>query len=342
MNRWYFTLMLFITFPAGAWAQGQDSTPAERNLLILNELLPGRYDNANQNYFDRRRGLEDPDRHERVHTQIARVSAPAFGQHVFIWTNTVGAGEEQRVSRRLATLGLASDGALLVMRHYMDVGGRLEAGDWAGLSPDDLQRTEGCDYIFERRGEHFHGEQRTRACRFEWQGKEVFTSNFIEVSAGSLLWVDHKWLPPTADEPPVRLTGVASGTAYWLERTREFHCYADLPGVGGGRDEPFERYDDIVLHDKGGMHWFNTRYDQAREIGLLLQSVTWHILNEKDSGNFNRNSLVIYAMEKLADGSVKDHGYAFTTPLADRIGMNLKWMLVNCSVVSRHDARPSL
>ena len=76
--------------------------------------------------------------------------------------------------------------------------------------------------------------------------------------------------------------------------------------------------------------------------GIMLQAVTWQILNEKDSGNFNRNSLVIYTMEKLPDGSTREHGYAFTEPGAERLGVNLKWMLVNCSVVARDQARPEL
>ena len=62
----------------------------------------------------------------------------------------------------------------------------------------------------------------------------------------------------------------------------------------------------------------------------------------KKSGNFNRNSLVLYAMEKMPDGSVKEHGYAFGAPSAERLGLNLKWMLVNCAMVPRDQARPEL
>lgn len=42
-------LLLPIGVPA-AFAQGQDSTPGQRNLLIMAEMLPGTYDNINQNY----------------------------------------------------------------------------------------------------------------------------------------------------------------------------------------------------------------------------------------------------------------------------------------------------
>jgi hypothetical protein len=51
---------------------------------------------------------------------------------------------------------------------------------------------------------------------------------------------------------------------------------------------------------------------------------------------------VLSVMEKLADGSVKEHGYAFTDPTADRIAINLKWMLGNCALTPRDQARPEM
>ncbi len=321
-----------------AWAQGQDSTPAARNLLIMAELLPGIYDNANQAYFDRRRGLPQEDRHPRVHTRIQRVSLPAFGAHVFLWTTTSGEGDARRDNHRIAVLETGDRPEVVVMKHYFDLAGIIDPDELAGLAPSELRRTEGCEYLFQRRAAHFRGQQAPGACRFEWQGEAVYTDNTIELAAESLWFVDHKYAADSGE----RRTGVGSGEPFWLERAREFHCYADIPGIGGGRDEPFERYDGIVLHDKGGRHWFDTRGASPRRLGLMLQSVTWHLLNEQDSGNFNRDSLVIYAMEQLPDGSVKDHGYAFTEPGAERIGINLKWMLVNCSITPRNQARPEL
>ena len=37
----------------------------------------------------------------------------------------------------------------------------------------------------------------------------------------------------------------SSEAPYELHRAREFTCYADVPGVGGGRDEPYNRYDNL-------------------------------------------------------------------------------------------------
>lgn len=325
------------TVPFAALAQGQDSTPAERNLLIMAELLPGYYDNANQHYFDQRRKLPEADRHARIGTTITRIEAPAFGRHAFLWVNRVTAAGKEQASYRVATLEAGAGPDEVVMRHYLRMDGPIRDEEIRTLQPADLRRTEGCDYFFRRRADHFRGTQRDKACRFPWEGREVYTDNTIELSASSLWFHDHKYVVETGE----RITGVASGEPFWLERARTFHCYADIPGVGGGRDIPFERYDDITLHDKGGAYWFKTREVVPRDIGIMLQSVTWQVLNE-EGGNFNRDSLVLYALEKLPDGSIKEHGYAFTEPSATRIGNNMKWMLVNCAITPRGEARPEL
>jgi hypothetical protein len=326
---------------AWAQAQGQDSTPGERHLLVMAELLPGEYDNANQAYFDGRRQLPQADRHPRMHTTIMRLNAPAFGPYAFLWVNTTTTPAGPQRTYRVATLEAGPAADEVTMKHYFRMNGEIGESELATLQPSDLQRTEGCDYFFKRRADHFRGVQRRRSCVFRWEGQQVYTDNEIQLSRTSLWFVDHKYAVGTDR----RITGVASGEPFWLERARLFHCYADIPGVGGGRDIPFERYDGILLHDKGGSYWFRTRptpnEPEVREIGLSLQSVTWHVLNERN-GNFNRNSLVLYALEKLPDGSIKEHGYAFTDPNAERIGNNLKWMLVNCAITPRDQARPEM
>ena len=324
-----------LAWPLLAPAQGQDSTPGERNLRVMAELLPGYYDNANQHYFDRRRGLPEADRHARISTTITRVDAPRFGEHAFLWVNRSRTSDHEQASFRIATL--EASGEEVVIRHYLRMAGEITEAELATLEPSALRRTEGCDYYFSRRAEHFRGAQRPGACRFEWEGQPVYTNNEIELSVSDLWYFDHKFVSATGE----RITGVASGEPYWLERARLFHCYVDIPGVGGGRDIPFERYDGITLHDRGGSHWFRSRGSDPRELGISLQSVTWHVLNER-GGAFNRDSLVLYVMERKADGSTVEHGYAFTEPEATRIGQNLKWMLVNCALTPRDEARPEL
>ena len=127
-------------------------------------------------------------------------------------------------------------------------------------------------------------------------------------------------------------------TPFKLHRAREFTCYADVPGVGGGRDEPYNRYDNLKVHDQGADAWFET--DDGRRLGISLFAVDWPINNYE--GFFTRDSLVLYILEQRENGSVKEHGYSFTEPNVERIGINLKWMLASCFLVSGRDAVPSM
>jgi hypothetical protein len=325
-----------------AFAQGQDSTPGERNLRVMAELLPGLYDNVNQSYFDSRRKLPQADRHPRMSTTITRIEAPAFGRYAFLWVSRTETDKGPSMSWRIATLSAGPGADELTLRHYLRMQGEITPAEFATLRPADLQRTEGCDYTFKRRADHYRGLQGAKSCKFEWDGESVYTDNEISLSPTSLWFHDHKWVIKTGR----RISGVGSGEPFWLERARVFHCYADVPGVGGGVDVPFERFDNILLSDKGGTHWFRSsavpaRGLESRQIALNLRAVTWHLLNEAND-NFNRNSLVLSVLERLPDGSIKEHGYAFTDPNAERIAINLKWMLGNCAITPRNEARPQM
>jgi len=120
-----------------------------------------------------------------------------------------------------------------------------------------------------------------------------------------------------------------------LSRARKFSCYVDIPGVAGGREEPFDRYQIDEMHDQGALHWLETK--DGRQLGITLRNVVWPMNNEV--GAFTRNSLVMYVLEKTGDG-IKTHTYGWSEPRAERIGLNLQWMLVNCFMVSNRDVRP--
>ena len=133
-------------------------------------------------------------------------------------------------------------------------------------------------------------------------------------------------------------TTAKTANNFKFHRARSFTCYADIPGVGGGRDVPYRRYDGLSLHDQGDEAWFNTK--ENRTLGVRLFLVDWPINNY--TGYFTRDSLVIYIMERMSTGVIKEHGYAFTVPEANRVGINLKWMLASCFMVSGQEDTPSM
>lgn len=283
----------------GAFAQGQDGTPGERNLQVMAELLAGIYDNANQAYFDRRLEVPEDRQHVRAHVRIEAAAAGGGGepQFTFALFRNNAAEANQRELWRLVT---DADPLLVRMQRHA-------LGDGAPTY------REGCDVLWRRDAGHFSGRNDSADCPSAMQ---------LNPRA---LWLGSGKQTGGANEVPMQLI-----------RAREFSCYVDVPGVAGGRDEPFDRYPIDDMHDQGALQWFDTK--EGRTLGIMLRNVRWPMNNE--IGAFTRNSLVMYVLEKTPDDGVKTVTYGWTEPRAERIGVNLQWMLVNCFMVSNRDVRP--
>ncbi|MGI9233412.1 MAG: hypothetical protein ACR2RD_07255 [Woeseiaceae bacterium] len=288
-----------------AQAQGQDSESYERDLQVVATMIAGGFDNANQSYFDSR-GKRDV-KHRRLHVDVAKVEAPEIGANVFVASGYWDNDESADAGSQLWVLSADDETKSVRMRAWA-FEQSISADDvLAGKKLDD---NEYCDLYWRREAAQFRAT--AESCNLELPREMVLSDKQLWMAYG--------------DEP---------GDDYQLHRIRNFECYADIPGVGGGRDIPYERYEGFKIHDQGGAVWFES--NEGRKLGISLFLVDWPINNYE--GIFTRDSFVIYVSEEV-DGERKEHGYAFTIPEADRIGINLKWMLASCFMKSNRYATP--
>ena len=299
-------------FSAGPlWAQGEDSTPTERNALVIAELLERVYDNYNQVYFDRRIGYPENERHDRIELRVNRIGGPDSMLMAFREFR----GGDYSALTRAGALALAPDNERAATR--MEVWNRPVDG----LAPMDenagvTERPEGppdCVVYWTREAAQFRGEAEGDCAA--WARK-------------SLLGEQQMWLdaPGGRDHP---------GGTYELHAARMMSCYIDIPGVSGGRDEEYRRYDNLQVHDRGG--GARITHTDGRQIGIRLSNVDWQLNNYSDV--FTRDVLVLYVLEYIGD-EIKSHGYVFTEPGATRVGINLYWMLSYCYMESNKIVRP--
>jgi hypothetical protein len=281
-------LMSALSF-SDVFAQGQDSQPEDRDLLVIETMLLGGFDNANQNYFDKR-GNHDI-QHRRIHAEVVEAEdGDGFIASAY-WDND----PEVTLGDVRMTLSANNDVGAVEMRVS-----RLDESD-----------SEACSLYWRREAAQFRATP-AGDCESPIISEMVLGQQQV--------WVD--------------LANVENGD-FKMHRIRNFECYADIPGVGGGRDEEYERYEGFKIHDQGGAVWFDSK--DGRRLGISLFLADWPINNYE--GIFTRDSFVIYASEEI-DGVRKEHGYAFTVPEADRIGINLKWMLASCFMKSNKYATP--
>lgn len=127
-----------------------------------------------------------------------------------------------------------------------------------------------------------------------------------------------------------------SWTRFRLART--FYCFADVPGVGGGRNIPFKRFGPFKTDDQGGKVRFVTHETPPRTMEITLRNVAWAYNNAP--GQFTRNSLTMYISTIDGAGVATEGAYTFGEPTAQRIGINLKHILANCAMVPIERAKP--
>ena len=296
---------------APAFAQGEDSTPTERDVLVLAELLTRVYDNYNQVYFDRRIGYPENERHDRIELRVDRVGGP---DSMLLAFREFSGGDYSAVTRAGA-LALSPDNERGASR--MEVWNRPvedldPMAEGAGVS-ERPETPPDCVVYWTREAAQFRGKAEGECSA--WADK-------------SLLGEQQMWLdaPGGRDHP---------GGTYKLHAARMMSCYIDIPGVSGGRDEEYKRYDNLQVHDRGG--GARITHTDGRQIGLRLSNVDWPLNNYSDV--FTRDVLVLYVLEYLEDG-ITSHGYVFTEPDTERIGINLYWMLSYCYMESNKIIRP--
>lgn len=339
-------LIISITtlYAGSAIAQGQDGTPAERDLTIIAEMFPGTYDNREQVYFDVRLGVREDARHERVTSSITRVSLPAFGDYVFFARDHRNNDPEKPHRIRLYALSADNDEQAVRMKiHYLSgkdmlpeyKDAHLDPSVLADLTPENSPPLAGCDVFWRREAGQFHGAMKDGSCTWEWPGKGIATTDYHMMLAENAFWVRDG----TMDSKGNRLTGNPDRIYHKLTRARDFTCYADMPGVSGGRDIPYTRFNDLKITDQGGLARFVSNEDTPRTIQISLRNVDWQMNNESEG--YTRDSLVMYISSLKDDGSPGDFfGYTFTQPDAERLGINLGFILVNCFVESNRDSTP--
>ncbi len=104
-----------------------------------------------------------------------------------------------------------------------------------------------------------------------------------------------------------------------LQRAHQWTCWMATPRDGKPNDSFFAP--GLKIWDQGGEVWIKTDEATPREIGYRLRQVDW-------PAGTNQNALTLYVLKK---GEARAPSYAWASPDATRIGINLRWVQGSCS-----------
>jgi hypothetical protein len=309
---------------AGSAAAG-DPPPApmavgilERDLPRLVELFQGAWDNAEQVGFAEELGFPDGAPPTRRHVTIRRVDAPGLGPLVLRLDEYRNNDPADIGRQRL--YAFAVDPAKMAIR--MDVltplGDRLPAeADHAALTREGMRFNPGCETLWRRNADQFVGWIEDGACKVRSQGG---SGPELTIGADIALSTDQLWMTETArdgrgrdaypDEPDAPVQ---------YRRATAFTCWLAVP-----RQPPQEGWfyaRDLAIHDQGGEVWITTDETTPRTYGFRMRNVRW------PTGQ-NTDALTLYVHDQRGAPAIS---YAWASPDATRIGINLRTLQGSCS-----------
>lgn len=325
MTRKIITFILFALMGLSpAWAQTNEPADVQilkRDFTRMMEWFPGRYDNQEQVYFQKRLKVDEDLHHGRIHHIFAPVKLENFPGRTFYIQQYQNDDPTDIYRQRIYSFTADHNENAIRLKIYIPkdpkalVDAHLDASKLKGLSPDDFRTLPGCDVFWRYENDFYHGFMKKDACQVESRrsNRTLIITDDLQLSETSI-WIRDE----AVDSDGNYVYGNKAGIHHKNNRARPFSCWVSPQKEDGS----YGFYPAQKTHDQGGRIWIEAQDGHPR-VGLKIRNVDWPY-------GRNRPSLVLYAYK--GDEEDKAVSYAWTDPEGKRIAINLRWMQASCTL----------
>jgi hypothetical protein len=319
-----------LTALAGAAAAQVPAPPGRPggDLAVLQRWLTGEFDNFQQFYEAKETKAAQP--HGRIHTVIGPAAAPGLGAHVLLARESALDEPDRIQTLHAYTLAPGdADGVVVLRLHAVTDPGLLAAiqtdpAKAVAFTPDQATPMPGCDVTWRRDGDAFVGAMAPGACTVPWPktGGRVTVTNTYRLTADEL-WFSER----LTDDAGTVLFGRDDGVPFKLMRVRPFSCYAAM--LKEGTTDKYDGMLGVAMHDQGKLVRFRTEDGRDTRYAFELSQLRY---NQK---------VPVMKLALYEDGKDQAFAYTWAETGSAKIGINLRWIQVGCSLKAGERGIPS-
>ncbi|MEN0050131.1 MAG: chromophore lyase CpcT/CpeT [Bacteroidota bacterium] len=277
MNKQIYQLFLvsiFSIFIAFQTATAQ-SDPNARDLVKLTQWFEGEFDNDSQIWYENRYSWKGnpEERHHRIHTFHKKIDFSELGDHVFYVEEYIDDDPTKIARQRIVSFSSEAPETKIRMSIYFLKGAKKYVGAYAetelfeGISKEDLFGVDGCDVFFTRQGEQYHGSMKSKACQFGEGDLERYSVHDMIISENQYWRVDRTFL--TKDDSFHK--GHPTAEPHKMRKAKHYSCDVSFHEkayyIPSDKDK---KYKGTLIHDQGGMAWFENPIDE-KTYGVQLR-----------------------------------------------------------------------
>jgi hypothetical protein len=312
MKKAVFVIFISLLVSSGSYSQNLKS-----DLSLMMKWFEGRFDNYAQTFDEKESKAEFP--HENIHSIFARVAMPQIGENVFYVQQYMDGDLKKIYRQRLYSFTVNKKEKAIELKIFTVpdekavLNAHLDNSKLAGLTLEKLDSPKGCEVYWRLKGDKFEGSMKPDACRVvsKRSGKTLIITDDLFLTKDEILINDQ-----AKDDKGAYVFGNKSGVHHKLKRVRNFEGWTAVMKDGStammDQDSPVDAYDgqrNLMTHDQGGSVRINDKYSAQ------LAQLT------------HKNGTKVFTLKIIDNATGKTVAYTWTNPEAERIGINLRWVL---------------
>ncbi len=320
-------LTLFINQTTFAESLFEYGDPNVRDLGLIAKWFEGEFDNDEQLWVENRSDWwgKPNEKHDRLHTIHKRIKAESIGKFVFYVEEYTNDDKTKVGRQRIVSFESMIDKPGIIMKLYFikEAEKFLLAADThnkmlSNVTLDTLFGLDGCDVIFQRNGQQFHGSMVSKACQFGKGNELRYSVHDMVISEGEYWRVDRTFL--VKDNSFFK--GHPNPEPYKMRKAKFYTCdvsfYEKAYYMPGKKDKS---YKSLQVHDQGGTAYVLNPID-GKTYFIQLRNKEYPFYNLEES-----NFFFLRLKEENAQVST---ALAFAEPHAKKIGFQINWVSATC------------
>ncbi|MDO8836672.1 MAG: CpcT/CpeT family chromophore lyase [Vicinamibacterales bacterium] len=312
--RYFAVLCLLSALP-----QAQPAGQGPADLVRFSQWLTGEFDNFRQVSEELENKVAVP--HGRVHVTVTPVTAPALGDRVFLARESPRDDPDRVGAAHLYGVTAAGDTITLRVFVFEDAEGvvallNAPSTSTAVLPLDRVRALPGCEMTWKAEGAAFVGARPPGACR---PPDRPATEGPATLADTHRLTADAwSFTAPAGGRGGAGAVPRADSGAFELRRARPFTCWAALR-----REGTTDKYDgmlDVVVHDQGKRITIRTEQGTPTPYSFELSQLRY------------AQQRPVMKLAVYDAGKADAIAYTWTETGGTKIGINMRWIQVGCSM----------
>jgi CpeT/CpcT family (DUF1001) len=309
-------------------AQKNTAKPSLKDdMKLMLQWFEGEFDNFQQVYKEKEEKAANV--HEHIHSIFKPVSLPLLGRNVFYVLQYMDGDSTKIYRQRLYSFSENKTENAIQLDIYsfntdsLYYYAHLQPAKLSGLTISQLSKTDGCEVFWKRTvaataGDpvSFTGYMKEKACNFisKRSGKRIFITDSLKLTTNEI-WIRDE----AVDENGGYVFGNKDKIPHKLKRCRFYKGWILLEKAGLTGE--YHQMRNLTWHDQGKRVRLYTEDGKATKYEVELASVLY-------GSNLEVLKVAIYEV-----GLSKAVAYAWATPGAKNIGINLRWIQSGLTLV---------